>query len=150
MRIHTNLTHGDLADAARHAGVIIARSSQHGSRSREHAFEVNLSGSGRHGGQWGNGQGKAATWDEWGIFLAELFRRDPKLTTRDYPSEEAFHWLTVDRYRTLTPEQQHIQHRWGDVQRVATGGYIVSTCKCGAAGRTPAYGYKVTDFVDVG
>lgn len=152
MRIHTNLDFGDLVDAARHAGVTIARSSKHGSRSRAHAFEVNLSGSGRHGGQWGNGQGRSATWDEWGIFLAELFRRDPELNVgKVYPNEEAFHWVTVDRYRTLTPAGQHIQHKWShDVQRAATGGYLIHTCKCGASLRSPAHGYTVADFVEVG
>ncbi|AEQ21049.1 hypothetical protein E3_1330 [Rhodococcus phage E3] len=156
MRIHTNLDHGDLADAARHAGVIIARSSQHGSRSRERAFEVTLSGSGRTGSRWANSgsygasSSKAATWDEWGIFLAELFRRDPELKTKEYPSLDAFEWVTVNRFRTLTADRQHVQHRWADVERVAGGRYHISSCKCGAQVRTPSYGHKLADFVIVG
>lgn len=151
MRIHTNVFGLDLRAAADKAGVTIVQSAPHGSRSHARAFEVILSGSGRHGGQWGNGQGKSATWDEWGIFLAELFRLDPELKTKDYPNEEAFHWVTVDRYRTLTSAEQHVQHKWShDIQRHCTGGYLIHTCKCGASLRSPAHGYKVADFVDVG
>lgn len=80
MRIHTDkLTTGDFYDAARKAGVTIDRNGMHGSRSRAHAFDFILSGSSNRRQNFG-GDGQAATWDEWGIFLSWLFAVDPDAT----------------------------------------------------------------------
>ena len=85
MRIHTNdLTHNDLLTAALHAGVILHRCTEHRSQSRARAFDFYLEGSGITGGQWGNtgthgaAPIKAATWDEYGIFIARLYTKDPE------------------------------------------------------------------------
>src|SRR5258705_6579708 len=115
MRIHSNtLTHEDFADAAKRAGVSIVELSEHGSQSRKHAFKFALEGtSGRPRG-FGAG-GEAATWDEWGIVFAHLFNVDPDAHTgkNGYLSAEHYHWVTGDRFRTLTPLLQHKRHKWG-------------------------------------
>lgn len=150
MKVHTNtLTRDDVAEAAAAAGVTVISLTEHRSQSRDHAFNLILSGSGRSGGQYGNASAKSATWDEWGIVLAELFRRDPSVRiAKVYESEAAFHWITADRYRTLKPSDSHVQHRWAAREFVVTGSYSVAHCKCGAAVRTPRSGYTVEDLLD--
>jgi hypothetical protein len=74
---------------------------EHGSRKRDHAFEIALEGDGTKsrrrrnpGTSWQNRTeepGYAATWDQWGWFLAELFRLDPNMTSTYYDSAEDFH-----------------------------------------------------------
>jgi hypothetical protein len=137
MRIHANnLLQSDIGAAAQAAGVMVVSMDEKGSRSRKRAFEVALSGSGAHRSQWGGMAHPAATWDEWGIFLAHIFAADPDaIVPRVYESAEHFHWVTGSRYRTLTPEDQHLRHKWhsGDVNGWnATHDYYVSSCKCGA------------------
>lgn len=156
MRIHTDhLTFADMGTAAIHAGVILHRCAEHRSQSRKRAFDFYLEGSGRTGGQWGNtgthgaAPIKAATWDEYGIFIARLYTKDPDahFGKHGYESEEHFHWVTGNRYRTLTPDQQHKRHRWGYHDRSAGGTYLVAQCtKCPAILRRPAYGYTWEDI----
>lgn len=134
MRIHTdNLTTGDLMDAAKIARVEIDWTS-HGSRSRDHAFEVRLTGESRrrpNSGQYGaTRDAYAATWDQWGVFLAELFQRDATATIPSaYRDGEAFANHTGDRsgapevvmtadgyaeeFKSYGwPEDAHGDHRW--------------------------------------
>lgn len=83
MRIHSDhLTTADVYNAARHARVDIVELTEHRSQSRDHAFSVKLEGESRrrpNGGASGKGyaSGYAATWDQWGVFLAILFDVDP-------------------------------------------------------------------------
>jgi hypothetical protein len=148
MRIHTSADRADLNAAARAAGVALD-ASEHGSRTHERAFEVRLAdgrgrswrNSGQHGAAtW---EGNAATWDEWGIFLAELYRGDSEArvggSTRHpiYANADHFHDITGDRYRDLTPEGQHARHKWAYVGQLATGPHL-SRCKCGATLRRAA------------
>lgn len=139
MRIHTSLTRDEIRGCIP-SGVTVLGLSQHGSRSRSHAFELSLSGSGRQGGQWGNLDEKSATWDEWGIVLAGIFRLDPNATTRDYENGEHFRWATGARYDSLKVTAQH-NHRWSHKGTVVTGSYYVSDCSCGAVLRRMARGY---------
>lgn len=136
MRIHADkLTEQDIRDAAKIAGAGVYRLGRHGSRSRDHAFDVIIEGSGRTGTRYGqNAEMIAATWDEWGIALAEMFRRDDSITIPPYYHDvEHFHWATTDRFRTLTAADQCIRHRWVPQGRSAGGAYAVSDCpKCGA------------------
>jgi hypothetical protein len=149
MRIHGNkITDGALRRAAMSAGManVTVRFTPHGSRSRALAYEVQLRGtsprranSGRYGADtrsasYAAGE-HAATWDEWGMFLAALFDADPSVTVpRVYDSAEHFHWATGDRFRTLTADRQHRPgHRWEHTGESATGAYSVSRCrKCNA------------------
>lgn len=136
MRIHANtLTPVDIYEAAGIAGAEVENLDDHGSRSRARAFNVTLSGAGPTGGRWGNSgkngaaDHRAASWDQWGIFLAELFRRDDSTTVPHvYATAADFAWLTGDRYDDLKLADAHHNHRW---DWSAAGG----ECKCGAVRR---------------
>jgi hypothetical protein len=152
MRIHTNtLIHKDFTDAAHKAGVDIVELSEHGSQSRTKAFKFQLTGSSAFRSQWGNNGLQAATWDEWGIFLAHLFDVDPDAHTGKYSylSSAHYHWVTGDRFRTLTPSQQHKRHKWqympllpGDFNDANTRSfYAVAQCNCGATQRWILHGH---------
>lgn len=141
MRIHTNtLTHDNLETAARTARVTLRTASGHGSRSRDHAFNVRLEGSGgrNNTGLYGAGDYSGATWDEWGAFLAALYAVDPDATIPGvYESAAHFHWATGDRFRTPgLPANTHKRHRWEREETAVTGTYNTQRCaKCGALSR---------------
>ena len=154
MMIHTNvLTRDEIAAAARRAGVSFERLEQKGSRKRARKFDVILEGSGRTGGAWGNSgsygaaQYVAATWDEWGVFLAALFTADPEAWTDAYTSAEHFRWSTAGRYDGLDIAEQCKRHRWDYTGPNMTGAYAVHQCrKCDAIRRFPAYGLTFADI----
>lgn len=104
MRIHSDhLTTSDIYTAARHARVDVVNLTEHGSRSRDHAFNVNLEGESRrrpNGGTYGRGyaSGYAATWDQWGVFLAILFDIDPGAVCWAYDGRDAFLAKTCERF----------------------------------------------------
>lgn len=131
MRIHTNtLTAVDVYTAAGIAGATVETLTEHGSRSRARAFNVKLSGSSSHRpNDRGRSDCYAATWDEWGIFLAELFKRDDSVTVPNvYPDAEVFHWMTGNRFESLTLAAQHRNHRWEYSGESVTGSYFVRQC----------------------
>ena len=116
MRIHSDtLTVDDLHRAMRESGiaaegVFLDGVMQHGSRTRRQAFEVSLRalpGRDRNGkarrapnsGQSGAAGGKAATYDEWGFWLARLFEYDPAAVMSYYKSRDDFHRATRNAYR---------------------------------------------------
>lgn len=104
MRIHGNtVTDADLYVAAVKAGVDLQRQTRHGSRSRNRAYDVILSGSSRYwanSGSYGADGFKAATWNEWGWFLSYLFSVDPRLTVpRVYADARDFHLKTHGEFR---------------------------------------------------
>jgi len=133
MRMHTSfLETSDLYRAARIAGVGFTRLETKGSRKRERAFDVILTGSSPRNQNFG-GEDKAATWDEWGVFLGVLFGIDPNAVTPYYSCGEDYHWQTANRFVTPLPvSERHTQHRWEFSGRAATGAYAVHECKCGA------------------
>lgn len=131
MRIHTQLHDRALYDATLEAHVTFARFETHGSRTRRFAYDVILSGavSNRHmnSGRYGAlsfDDGYCATWDEWGIFLAQIFDLDPIAHCYAYMGAEDFHYKTGDRFRTLKWADQHPNHHW-----------VASECRCGAVRR---------------
>jgi hypothetical protein len=135
MRIHTNtVTYTDLAQSALLAGVYLERDSEHKSKSHKRAFDVILSGSSprrRNSGAAANRTDDyAATWDEWGIFLGELFRRDPAIKCAYYRDAADFHWQTGGRFRALTRDKQHRVHNWTFSMTLNERG-----CACGAVTR---------------
>jgi hypothetical protein len=105
MRIHTDkITFADLYRAAvnvtahRHATVYVDGLTLHASRSRRAAWEVKLTGDGTHSRR------RAATWDQWGWFLAHLFDVDPEMIVGTpgrptYASADDFHARTDDKFR---------------------------------------------------
>ena len=111
MRIHTNvLTERDFYEAEKVAGVQMESFSKHGSRSREKAFNVLLSGASTRNAQSNNF--KAATWDQWGIFLNYLFQKDEDAKTDYYDGLGDFEFKTDRRFESLTLDQGCPDHRW--------------------------------------
>lgn len=109
MRIHTDtLTLNDLRLGADLARVQFTRLSEHGSRSRDHAFDITLTGeSKRH---QNGGPDKAATWDQWGVFLAWLFYIDPNAKMWAYDGVGEFHRKTDWRFDNGWPTDAHGDH----------------------------------------
>lgn len=113
MRIHTDtLTRQDLYAATRHAGEAhLEECDEHGSRSRKRSYDVGLAvydgGKGtshpyrRNTGQYGAEGGAiwAATYDEWGWWLAALFELDPLMIAGVYKGYDDFHAKTSHKYR---------------------------------------------------
>jgi hypothetical protein len=143
MRIHSRiLTRNDLYDAARKAGVQLIKADRKGSRSHGTAWDVALSGTGKHGGMYGNLDYPTATWDEWGAFLTELYTIDDQAMCGNakrptYGNAEHFHWATTNRYRDGLPADAHYQHKWEWSGTTIGGTFSTHRCrKCGAYGRT--------------
>jgi hypothetical protein len=103
MRIHSDtlskmhLIHALQESGLQAEGVHIDLGSTHGSRSHQRAFEVTLraaAGKDRNGKvrRWPMGAPhgadtssfKAATYDEWGYFIAEVYRKDPDAKVGPY------------------------------------------------------------------
>lgn len=118
----------------------------HGSRSHVRSLEVKLTGtSTRRPNDRGASDDYAATWDEWGMFLARMFAADPDMvagTVKNpiYACADHFRWSTGGRYDTLTADAQHRNHRWEFSGMFATGNASVFECSggkspCGAIRR---------------
>jgi hypothetical protein len=124
MRLHSDiLTAADLHAAT--PDEVIASVSNHGSRKRARAFEVSLEGLGdrhtrkKNSGQYGAGYEFAASWDDWGIWLAALYEIDPNLNATYYTSREDFYAQTA-RYQPrgmtapwLTTPRGRLEHLRG-------------------------------------
>jgi hypothetical protein len=143
MRIHTDkITTIDVYRAVIGMHGVSVDVTEHGSHSRARSFDVSLTGtSGRrtNTGRYGapvDDDTFAATWDEWGIFLAYLFSVDPNAWaggTRKrpiYDGREDFHSATGGRFRSLKQEDQHKNHRW---QRVSEGITLCAQEGCSAS-----------------
>jgi hypothetical protein len=121
MRIHSDiLVERDIYDACRKSGTSAPIFTRHGSHRRNHAFEVQLSG---HSPYRSQGHGDyAATWDEWGVFLAHLFYTDPHAFVGsknwNYDGVHHFNRRTNDRFLwqpdkwSYMPEDTHPRHKW--------------------------------------
>jgi hypothetical protein len=135
MRIHSDhLDAREVQKAATLAGVGFTRFSLHGSRSRAGAFDVILTGASPR--NQNGGSDKAATWDQWGVFLSTLFAVDPKMVTPYYADAEHFHWSTGNRYAEFNLADDHVKgHKWEFSGDSAGGGYMVHECACGAIRR---------------
>jgi hypothetical protein len=128
MRIHSDfIEEVDVRKAARLAGVQFTRFGLHGSRKREHAFDVILTGSSPR--RQNQGEDYAATWDEWGSFLGYLFALDANAWTQQYTSGAHFDWATDGQYRNGVLPVRHASHRW------EYAGGMASECQCGAVRR---------------
>lgn len=122
MRIHTdNLGHAAIRHAADYAGVSVELLEARGSRKRDHAFEVALSGSSPYNGgsskvEWPY---KAATWDEWGQFIDYLFTLEPDAIIGHYDGDADFMIKTADEvYRVQT------YHGDGHYRKTHTGPWL--------------------------
>lgn len=134
MRTHTDtISSTDIYAATRAAGMtgVSVTFTSHGSRKRDHAFNVNLTGTSSrplNTGKYGADQSgdTAATWDEWGMFLAHLYSVDPNMDATYYADAADFHRQTGDRFRTLNATDQCPNHNWNHVQSI--GGHECSKC----------------------
>jgi hypothetical protein len=112
MRIHCDHTNevgifraeSVIADQA--PDVVVHILSTHGSRTHKAAYEVALRGTGkRHtkrpntGITGANSDEYAATYDDWGHFIAALYQNDPTAKIGPYKSRTHFHVVTKDKYR---------------------------------------------------
>lgn len=102
MRIHTDQVENiDLDRAAFHAGVTFGRKTRHGSRTHKWAWDVTLLGNSRrrpNNNDW-SGDDHAATWDQWGIFLAHLYVEDSTLRCHGaYEDDGEFSYKTNGRF----------------------------------------------------
>jgi len=94
MKIHSDtLTDQDILNAAPRSTHFV-EFEEAGSRSRKRAWNVRLSGSSKYSMQ--GVEGKAATWDEWGIFIAALFKFDPEAKIGWYKSYDHFIEFTTE------------------------------------------------------
>lgn len=111
MRIHTDLlTPLDLYTAIDGMDRVRVDYTTHGSRSRDHAFEVRLTGTSPY--RTMDKQDNAATWDEWGVFMARLFAKDPR-AVMNKETAKAFYVRTGDRFAHLSmPDDTHPRHTW--------------------------------------
>lgn len=111
MRLHTDLLTADELRAALVAtglskkGVWLEVCEEKGSRSHRRAFEVRLGAEqrpGRHytnSGKYGANTGfYAATYDEWGYWLAEVYRRDAYVKAGQYADRVDYHAQTKGFY----------------------------------------------------
>lgn len=126
MRIHTNLiTVADIYAATHNLPGVTVTATPHGSRSHARAFEVRLEGNGSHrnSGQYGADTAeKAATWDEWGAFIAALYEVDPDALWGSqkyqvYSNRTHYHYLTNQRFIEDAdpghlPSDTHKRHNW--------------------------------------
>lgn len=112
MRFHANnLTMTDVATAAARAGVTFTIST-HGSRSRRAAYEIALQGDSNRSNA--SNTGKAATWDQWGVFIDMLFEADDSLTIpRAYENRFQFDFRTSYRFEDgEVPTDMHGDHKF--------------------------------------
>ena len=134
MRIHTNLTELELYCALDGAGDIGLDCMRHGSRKRPHAFEVTLTGCGarhtrrKNHGAHGAGDEFAATWSDWGRWLASLYERDPALVCPHYTDAEDFHSKTFYLFNTMGMDDNEPARLANTVRElVATTDYLTRT-----------------------
>ena len=142
MKIHTDiLSYEAIRSATVTAGAVYTVNLERvGSKSRDHAFKLALTGTSGRPANFR--EHEAATWDEWGMVLAYLYSIDPAMHCgkHSYQSAAHFHWVTGDRFKTLTPPLQHKLHRWeprelSEPGFVARHGYSEGECKCGSVQR---------------
>lgn len=115
MRLHTyTISRSDVLDAAARFGLTVPVLTEHGSRTHDHAFEIQLSGSSTRQAQ--SNQWNAATWDEWGAFMGDLYTRDPDArwgtSSWGYADSADFDRKTCGRFRDGMPHDTHPQHKW--------------------------------------
>ncbi len=123
MRIHFHVNNQDtlkaISNAQKTSSVTLEKCSKHGSRSHRLAYEIVLSGESPHkSGSAEFAQEQAATWDQWGIFLAVLYSVDPYAKSWAYSDATDFHHKTGYRFDEggvdgrNHPEYRRTSHKW--------------------------------------
>lgn len=123
----------DATNAAGMRGVTAERLTQHGSRSRDHSFDVTLRGNSTRkpnpgtGGRYFDEGEYAATWDEWGMFIHCLYQIDSNALIGQYGSRAVFEEATALRFDELIAANACPGHHWK-----YAGPMIQSCTKCDA------------------
>ena len=101
MKLHSDiLSDSDIYEAARIAGVTVWTCERFKARVRKTGWTIYLGGSSPHRSQ--ATQQPAATWDEHGVWMAELYKRDPQLRVSFYK--------TLDHFLDFT--RQHVESEY--------------------------------------
>jgi hypothetical protein len=118
MRLHTMITDEHaIRDAIRAAGARPIELSRHRSRLGDVGWEVKLAGCSPYRTQ-SDPDEYAASWDQWGVFLAALYDHDPDMVVGSgwkyavYRDACAFHYATGHRFEDGRPEVIHHAHRF--------------------------------------
>ena len=105
-------------------------SSTNKARVRRNRFDVYLAGTGtrhhrpRNGGRYGSSQDYAATWMDWGWFIAVLFRYDPDAVIGQYKGRGDFLRQTArdaNGYRSRDKSVKNFARNWAAHWRVGEG-----------------------------
>ncbi len=102
MKIHSDIIDqtGTFYAAAQDKSYAVSDITKVGSKSRRNAFNVYLGGSARARSQHWDGYDyvKAATYDEWGFFIATLYEIDPNMIAGPYKGIDDFNTKTKHAY----------------------------------------------------
>lgn len=114
MHIHSDLLSAtDIYSAAMMSDAATEQMDEKGSRSRARKFVVLLSGNSTRNAM--KNTFKAATFDQWGIFLGILFEKDENMIAGNYKNKEDFDRKTFLRYDDsadrMTMDKYH-NHKW--------------------------------------
>lgn len=119
MKIHTELTPNDLTAALDASGIpdVDVLCKEFNSRTHERRMDVHFDaepGEGRRLSQhYHNGrQVIGLCWDEWAMFLNEVFLLDPSAEAGPYKGRDHFRWVTNGRFDDLAWEDRHPVHQW--------------------------------------
>jgi hypothetical protein len=116
MRLYSDkLTEADIYDAARKTGVIVWECARfQRPRVRANGWNLYLMGTSPYTSQ-ATGE-RAATWDEHGLWMAELYKRDPNLRVSWYRDLAHFVQVTRDErdcgYNRDQPESKRKRAPW--------------------------------------
>lgn len=139
MRIHTNsaVTYSVIHEAAKAANATLESSDIKGSRSHDQAWEIALTGESRRRPNFGkNSDSYAATWDQWGVFLAAIFAVDSEAKCWAYENRDDFDWKTGDRFDGNSfPADYHGDHKFDFVGILVTNVSLQRCRKCSATKR---------------
>lgn len=101
MRLHSDiLTLADIS-AALPPYVCLGKYSNFASRSRQCGFDISLTGHGarhtrkKNSGNHGAGDEYAASWDDWGVWIAALYDIDPDMIAGHYKNRDMFYAQTA-------------------------------------------------------
>lgn len=138
MRFHTtNVSESDIYNAAKLAGVTVETLTAHRSNSHDKAYEIKLSGNSSRNSN-GNDY-KAATFDQWGLFIESLYRvggNESMVVGNSYFDYYHFSWTFNNRYGNMLDGKDVEpckQHKWEFDGFSATNSYRVQHCtKCEA------------------
>jgi hypothetical protein len=102
MKIYADNLSADDLYASLPSGVTLTAKPIPSPRVRRYGWIVRLEKPGssrwRNSGQWGAESVRAASWDDHGVWIAELFRRDQNARIGYYDGQEDFHKQTTRRF----------------------------------------------------